>query len=275
MGTEAMRQSEQQHWPDNLLGLRGKRALVTGASGQLGSDIVRGLLASGACVLATDTTISALNAAKARWSWPDDRVKLAVCDVRNRLDVVDAISGAVTEFGGLDMLVNNAGVSVFEPWLERPETSIDWVMDVNIKGVILCTQEFVKHRINQGGGGSIVNVASHYGVISPDPRIYTDCDRKNSEIYGATKAGIIQMTRYFAVHLAGQQIRVNAVSPGGVRNPDNPQGSDFQANYSNRCPMRRMAEIREIIGPILFLLSPGASYVNGHNLIVDGAMSCW
>jgi NAD(P)-dependent dehydrogenase (short-subunit alcohol dehydrogenase family) len=270
-----VRQSESDYGLDASLGLSGQRVMVTGASGQLGSGIVQGLLTRGACVLAADTSIEALKAAHDRWNWPDDQVRLTVCDIRNRADISAAVSAGEAAFGGLDMLVNNAGVSVFEPYLERPESSIDWVMDVNIKGTILCTQEFAKHRITQGGGGSIVNVSSHYGVISPDPRIYTDCERKNSEIYGATKAGIIQMTRYFAVHLAEHHIRVNAVAPGGVRNPDNPQGPDFQANYGFRCPMGRMAETHEIVGPILFLLSPAASYVNGHNMVVDGAMTCW
>jgi NAD(P)-dependent dehydrogenase (short-subunit alcohol dehydrogenase family) len=148
-------------------------------------------------------------------------------------------------------------------------------MDVNVKGTIICTQEFIKHRISRGGQGSIVNIASHYGLISPDPRIYTDCARKNSEIYGATKAGVIQMTKYYAVHVAEHGIRVNAVSPGGVVNPENPQGVDFQKNYGFRCPMGRMAETNEVVGAVLFLLTPAASYINGHNLVVDGGMSVW
>lgn len=110
-------------------------------------------------------------------------------------------------------MIANAGVSVFEPYLERPELSIDLVMDVNLKGTLFCIQKFIKHRKKVGGRGAIVNIGSHYGVVSPDPRIYTDCDRKNSEIYGATKAAIIQMTRYFAVHAAEYNIRTNVISP--------------------------------------------------------------
>ena len=123
--------------------------------------------------------------------------------------------------------------------------------------------------------GSIVNIASMYGSISPDPRIYTDCDRKNSEVYGATKAGIIQMTRYFAVHLAEMNIRVNCVSPGGLYNPDAPQGEDFVKNYSYRNPMGRMGNAEEIIGVVLYLSSNAASYTNGQNIVVDGGMTSW
>lgn len=261
--------------PQAFFGLAGRKALVTGASGQLGSGMVNGLLAAGADVVAADVAREGLDAAGERWAWPAERVATAVCDIRNRADIIAALETGAEAFGQVDCLVNNAGVSVFEPFMERGEESIDWVMDVNVKGTILCIQEFLRHRAASGGGGAIVNVASHYGLISPDPRIYTDCARKNSEIYGATKAGIMQMTRYFAVHAAEWGVRCNAVSPGGVRNPDNPQGPDFQKNYGFRCPMGRMAETHEIVGAVMYLLSPAASYVNGHNVVVDGGMTSW
>lgn len=259
----------------NLFALSGQCALVTGAAGQLGRGIVSGLLGCGADVVAMDVELTMLDTARGDMDWPTERVATHACDVRDRAQIRRALDAAKERFGNVSFLVNNAGVSTFEPFMERPESSIDWVMDVNIKGTILCTQEFLKQRMESEKGGAIVNIASHYGLISPDPRIYTDCARKNSEIYGATKAGIIQMTRYFAVHAAGFNVRVNAVSPGGVRNPDNPQGADFQKNYAFRCPMERMAETHEIVGPVLFLLSPAASYVNGHNLVVDGGMTSW
>lgn len=259
----------------SFFSLEGKTALVTGASGQLGTAIVDALQAAGGRAVAADVSLAAVEAAHGRRGWPGERVAAAECDITKREQVVAAMELGASRFGGVDFLVNNAGVSTFEPFMERPESSIDWVMDVNIKGTILATQEFLRHREARGGGGAVVNVASQYGLVSPDPRIYTDCARKNSEIYGATKAGIIQMTRYFAVHAAPLGVRVNAVSPGGVRNPDNPQGADFISNYSYRCPMGRMAEREEIPGAVLFLLSPAASYVNGHNLVVDGGFSSW
>jgi len=259
---------------ESFFSVQGVTALVTGAAGQLGSALTGALTALGANVVAADVSLDALDKAAEKTGWPGGRVEMAACDIRFREQIIDAFLAGERRFGEVNALLNNAGVSVFEPYLERPEASIDWVMDVNIKGTVLCTQEFIKHRIDKGGG-AVVNMGSHYGLISPDPRIYTDCERKNSEIYGAAKAGVIQMTRYFAVHAAEHGIRVNAVSPGGVRNPDNPQGPDFQERYGFRCPMGRMAETHEVLGAALFLLSPAASYVNGHNIVVDGGMSAW
>jgi gluconate 5-dehydrogenase len=165
-------------------------------------------------------------------------------------------------------------VSTFEPFQERTEKSFNWVFDVNLKGTFLCINEYYKYQ-KKYKKGNIINIASIYGLISPDPRIYEENDRKNSEIYGATKAGIIQMTKYFAVHLAENKIRVNAISPGGFLNPDNPQSEKFISNYSHRNPMGRMANSDEILGAIFYLASDASSYTNGHNLIMDGGMSCW
>jgi len=260
---------------ENLFSLSGSVVLVTGAGGQLGSCIVNGLLDNAACVVAVDSNIEKLTKCANRWQWDSQKIIYLACNIVDRNDIVNVFEKGTKRFGHITSLIANAGVSVFEPYLERTEESIDMVMDVNIKGTLFCIQEFIKHRKEDGGGGCIVNISSHYGVVSPDPRIYTDCDRKNSEIYGASKAGIIQMTKYFAVHAAEYNIRTNAVSPGGIRNPDIPQGQDFQRNYSYRCPMGRMAETNEMIGVILLLLSPASSYINGQNIIVDGGTTCW
>jgi len=256
--------------------LNGEAYIVTGAAGQIGSGIVSALLASGANIVACDFKEAALKKSALKNGWPRDRVSIVSCDITKRGDIQNAIGVGIDTYGEVNGLINNAGVSVFEPFLERTEDSFDWVVDVNLKGTFMFTQEYVRYVKNVNlKNCTIVNIASHYGVISPDPRIYTDCDRKNSEVYGATKAGIIQMTRYFAVHLAAYGVRVNCIAPGGVRDPVNPQGIDFQKNYGYRCPMGRMAEVEEIIGPIIFLLTPAASYINGQTLVVDGGTTAW
>jgi NAD(P)-dependent dehydrogenase (short-subunit alcohol dehydrogenase family) len=260
----------------NFFNIEGESVFITGAAGQIGSSIIDVLLRMGVRVAAVDCSLKILEEKARANNWNLNLVKLIPADVSNKGEISLAFDEVSKEFGSIDHLINNAGVSVFEPFMERTEESIDFVMDVNLKGVIFCIQNFLKLKQHRNKSKSvIVNVASHYGLISPDPRIYTDCDRKNSEIYGATKAGIIQMTKYYAVHAANLGVRVNCVSPGGIRNADNPQGDDFQKNYSFRCPLGRMAETWEIIGPIIFLLSPAANYITGQNIIVDGGMTSW
>jgi NAD(P)-dependent dehydrogenase (short-subunit alcohol dehydrogenase family) len=258
----------------NLFSLEDQIVFLTGAAGQLGAEIANGLLLMGAKVIAVDKNILDLEEISNKHSWDSDYVICLECDVTNKTNIEDCFRIAINKFGVINSLIANAGVSVFEPFMEREESSIDYVMDVNLKGTIFCIQEFIK-KLSTSQKNSIVSIASHYGLVSPDPRIYKDGDRRNSEIYGATKAGIIQMTKYFAVHASEYNVRVNAVSPGGIRNPDNPQSEDFQEKYNYRSPMGRMAETEEIIGAVLFLLSPAASYINGHNIVVDGGFSAW
>ena len=259
-----------------LFSLHGESALVTGGAGQLGSAIVSTLVAMGVRVAVIDQSLSELEQKADAAGWSSGDVILHRADLRNREQVKEGFERAEGAFGSVTHLINNAGVSVFEPFLDRPEESIDYVMDVNLKGTLFCILEYLdRKRRDVEAQGTIVNIASHYGLVSPDPRIYTDCDRKNSEIYGATKAGIIQMTKYFSVHAAELGVRVNAVSPGGIRNPENPQGEDFQKNYGSRCPMSRMGETWEVMGPIVFLMSRAANYITGHNIVVDGGMTSW
>ena len=252
---------------NDFFNLSGKSVLITGASGQLGTKLTEAYVAAGCNVIGMD-----LNKPAGSYAGID----FYEGNIALKKDVETVMSIVFEKYNGLDILINNAGVSTFEPFEDRPEEKIDLVMDINLKGTFLCIQTYVAEvdKRNQESG-SIINIASFYGVISPDFRIYTDCDRKNSEIYGATKAGVIQMTKYFAVHLAERNIRVNAVSPGGIFNPAIPQGADFIKHYSFRCPMKRMADVKEMIGGILYLSSDAASYTTGHNIIIDGGMSSW
>lgn len=265
-----MKNKQIDYRTKSFFSLKNETVIVTGVSGQLGSEIVRALILNDARVVAIDSNLETLD----EQPHSNNLINFE-CDISNRKALADVYTSIIEKGYIPSSIICNAGVSVFEEYLERTESSIDFVMDVNLKGTIFCIQEFLKSRKKVGGAGSIVNIASHYGIVSPDPRIYTDCERKNSEIYGATKAGIIQMTKYYAVHAADLNVRTNCISPGGIRNPDNPQGADFQANYSFRCPMGRMAETHEIIGAILFLLSPAASYINGINIIIDGGTTAW
>jgi|TARA_B100002003_G_C14118139_1_gene537775 gluconate 5-dehydrogenase len=252
----------------DIFGLENKTILLTGAVGQLGRVISKGFLDVGAKVIATDLTLDNTKLINHK------NISYLSMDLTSKKSVNIFFEDIKSNHSQIDILINNAGVSTFEPFEERTEESFDWVSDVNLKGTFLCIQEYFKHQENYKYG-NIINIASIYGLISPDPRIYIDSDRKNSEVYGATKAGIIQMTKYFAVHLAQNGIRVNSISPGGIYNPENPQSEHFINEYSKRNPMNRMANSEEILGAVLYLASDASSYVTGHNLVVDGGMSCW
>lgn len=252
---------------DKAFNLKDKIVVVTGATGQLGTQFCKAFSGCEAKVIGIDLKISGRT---------EGEIEYLNADIVNKKDVKNVLENIYKKYGRIDILVNNAGVSTFEPFEKRPEEKIDWVMDVNLKGTFFCIQSYVDLFDNyKQGRGSIINIASFYGVISPDFRIYEDGDRKNSEIYGATKAGVIQMTKYFAVHLAERNIRVNAISPGGIYNPVAPQGDNFIKNYSYRCPMKRMANAEEMLGAALYLASDAASYTTGLNMVIDGGMTCW
>ena len=233
--------------------------LLTGSNGQLGQEISN-KLSSSYDVIHLDV------------SYTQDQCGYHYRNVDiSNLDAVAKIYKDINP----DIVINNAGVSVFSSFMERNINELDHVYDVNLKGTINMINEFAK--INQGNKDvkRVVNIASLYGVISADPRIYTDCARNSPEIYAATKAGIIQLTKYYCVHLRDFNIRVNSISPGGIFNPDAPQGDDFIKNYSDRCPMGKMGSAEDVANGVQFLVSHDSSYINGHNLIIDGGSSSW
>ena len=252
---------------ENLFDLKGKTVIVTGSCGQLGKEICKSFLKLEASVIGLDLDISKNKV---------ESVSYFELDITDETLVKDFFLKVNESFDEISILINNAGVSVFEPFDERSSESLDWVFNVNLKGAFFCIKHFARMaNLTSSSSYSIVNIASVYGLISPDFRIYNEGDRKNSEIYGATKAGIIQMTKYFSTHLSDSGIRVNSVSPGGIFNPESPQSEYFISKYSERNPMKRMADVKEIIGAVLYLSSKASSYTNGHNLIVDGGMSSW
>lgn len=252
---------------NNIHNLKNKIVIITGSCGQLGSSMCDLFVNIGCKVIGVDYSIEKNKI---------NNVDYYELDIRKGKDVSNVFKIIYKKYNLVDILINNAGVSVFEPFENRTEENFEWVMNVNLKGTFNCIQKFVDCYDSQNQKqGCIINIASMYGVISPDFRIYSENDRKNSEVYGATKAGVIQMTKYFAVHLADRNIRSNSISPGGVYNPANPQGKEFIENYEYRCPMKRMAKAEEISSVALFLATELSSYVNGQNITVDGGMSAW
>lgn len=252
----------------NLFSLEGRVCVVTGASGQLGSAMAVALVQAGARVALVDKEVSGAERLVVGVGFEESRV--FACDLCDPEAVISMGAAVQAHFGRVDVLVNNAGIGVFTPFLGRTEDEFDSVVDINLKGTFRCIQVFRDALAKQGG--AIVNVGSVYGVVSPDPRVYGDSGRNSAEVYGATKAGVIQMSRYFAVHLAGDKIRVNSISPGGVFAN---QATEFVDAYEARTPMGRMGTPEDMAGAVVFLASNAAAYVTGHNLVVDGGFSAW
>jgi 3-oxoacyl-[acyl-carrier protein] reductase len=258
-------------WRDRF-DLSGQVALVTGAAGQLGSQFCLTLGQAGSHVVAADLELARCEAVCQGLTAESIKATPISIDVADQTSVRSAFESIAVQLGRLDILVNNAGIAVFSPFEERPFSEFMRVLEVNVGGTFLCTQAAVRIMRSQPRGGRIVNIGSIYGVVSGDPRIYSDCDRRTSEAYAGSKAAVIQMTRYWAVHLEKYRIRVNALSPGGVFND---QGPDFVLNYSARTPLGRMARAEELGEALLFLCSEASSYVTGHNLLVDGGWTAW
>ncbi len=257
--------------------MKNKVVMLTGASGQLGRSFIKNIIDRKGKILAIDKSIRTLKDYIKKEKIDENNILPIQCNIVSEKSVKNAIEKGIKKFGKINYQINNAGVNVFTSWKNRKEKEIDFVTDVNLKGTLNCVKNFINYCNKYNIKGSIVNISSVYSISVPDLRIYVDLDRKNSEIYGATKSGINQLTKYFAVNarLDGADIRINAVAPGGILNLDSPQGEKFQKEYNKRVPLKRMARENEIIKPTLFLLSNDASYINGHILVIDGGMSAW
>jgi NAD(P)-dependent dehydrogenase (short-subunit alcohol dehydrogenase family) len=248
---------------DDLFSLRDRVAVVTGGAGQLGAEIVRGLEERGARVAVFDLAADPF-----------------------RVDVTDraALEAAIAEVGTPHVLVNAAALdSPPDAPAEEvgrvetyPEASFDAVMDVNVKGTFLSCQ-VIGARMASEGRGSIVNISSIYGMLSPVQELY-DFRRAAGEefykpvAYSVSKSALYNLTRYFATYWAKSGVRVNTLTLAGVANE---QPSEFVEAYTARMPVGRMADVGEVVGPVVFLASDASSYVTGANLVVDGGWSAW
>jgi len=252
----------------NSYDLKNKTVLITGVCGQIGRALVLSFLKNGAYVLGVDIALAPDASFKKALARSRDRFSYAKVDITSE-SAVKALLKAQER--PIDILVNCAGMGVYTPFEERTGEELDQVIALNLKGTIfmskLVSKEMVKRK-----KGTIINFGSIYGVTTPDFRIYGKSGRNSSEIYGATKAGIIHFTRYLAVYLARHGVTVNAVSPGGVaRN----QAPFFVKNYEYKTPLGRMAQPEDLTGVVLFLASSDARYLTGQNIVVDGGFTLW
>lgn len=183
----------------------------------------------------------------------------------------DEVKSFFSTLPNIDILINNAGKGVFTPFEERTLEEFQEVINVNLVGLFLLTQQAIRKMKSQNNG-KIINIASIYGVKSSDPRIYGDSGRNNSEVYSMTKASVINFTKYLAAHYASYNIQINSISPGGIFNN---QAEEFVKNYVYKTPANRMGQPEDLLGAIELLSSDNSSYINGQNIIIDGGFCSW
>jgi NAD(P)-dependent dehydrogenase (short-subunit alcohol dehydrogenase family) len=257
---------------DPLFDLSGRVAVVTGGLGQLGSVYVEGLAERGMKVAVFDVAAA------------EGEPGVYRVDVTDRASIEAATKQVIADWGVPHLLVNNAALDSppgappeeVGPFETYPESSFDQVMDVNVKGTLLSCQ-VIGAAMAREGRGSIVNVSSVYGLLSPVQDLY-EFRRRDGEIffkpvaYSVSKAAILNLTRYLATYWAKSGVRVNTLTLAGVFNDQPPE---FLEAYTARVPLGRMAEARECLGAIVFLASDASSYVTGANLVVDGGWTAW
>lgn len=253
--------------------LTDKSIWVLGGAGYLGSAITAALDGEGARVICVDL------GDKAEKFVREQSLKNTIA-VSQDVFQVEALEGfverLVEEHGTPDGLVNLAAYSSAGKTLE--EISVEEFQAPYLKSntSYFVVSRAVAERMRTQGGGSIVLFASMYGVVSPDPSVYAPPMIPNPIDYGASKAGILQMARYMAVHYGPHGVRVNSITPGPFPNPMvQKMDPEFIERLSAKTPMKRVGQNSEIVGPTLFLLSPGASFVTGHSLDVDGGWMAW
>lgn len=268
-----------------LFDLQGRVVVVTGGLGQLGFEFARGLLGYGARVALLDhVTDQGVIQAKLDALGGSD-VCYVPGDVTHRGSLVEALTSIERRWGVAPFgLINNAALDAPPdappeengPFETYPESSWDKVMEVNVKGVYLCCQVFGS-RMAKAGAGSIANISSIYGLVSPNQDIYEYRRRGGEQFfkpvaYSVSKSALFNLTRYLATYWARAGVRVNTLTLAGVFNNQN---EEFLREYCSRIPVGRMAKREEYNGAIVYLMAEASSYMTGSNMVVDGGWTAW
>jgi NAD(P)-dependent dehydrogenase (short-subunit alcohol dehydrogenase family) len=250
--------------PASLFRIEGRVAVVTGASSGIGSALAEGLAQAGArVVLAARRLERTAQLALRLRAAGCDAVALP-CDVAREADVERLVAETLAQWGRVDVLVNNAGITEVIPAEDEPLATFERVIATNLTGAFLCSQRFGRAML-ESGGGAIVNVASVLGLVGSG--------QVPQASYAASKGGLVNLTRELAAQWARKGIRVNALAPAwfpSEMTADMFDDEDSQRWIRNRTPMGRAGDPSELVGPLLFLASDAASYVTGQVLAVDG-----
>ena len=275
---------------DKLFSVEGKICIVTGGLGQIGKNFVRELNSRGAKVAVWGRTVNDARIADAlgEAALTDPNLRFYSVDITDKAAVNGVLDDMQAAWGNApDVLVNNAGIDtqpsappeVSGPFENFPEEVFREVVSVNLVGTFLVCQAVGARMVDANKGGSIINIGSIYGMVSPIQDIYaykkelTGVPFIKPVAYSAAKSGVYNLTRYLATYWGKQGIRVNTLTPAGVWRDT--QDATFQANFCARMPMGRMSREDEYNGALIFLASEASSFMTGSNLVIDGGWTAW
>ncbi len=262
----------------DLFSLDGRVAIVTGGAGKLGSQMCGALAEVGAHVVVASRNFEKCQLKAAELSKKYNECIAIKVDVTVPNSVKEMVKEILQYFGEIDILINNAYSGISSPFEEM--TIEEWrsAFDGAMASSFLCTQEVSKVMARQKSG-VIINIASIYGVVAPDHRIYGRTGINNPCNYGPAKAGVIQFTKWLATYLAQYNIRVNCISPGGFYNEELKELPDYEEvfipEYCHRTPLGRMGNDTDLKGVIVFLASDASQWMTGQNIVVDGGWTAW
>jgi NAD(P)-dependent dehydrogenase (short-subunit alcohol dehydrogenase family) len=266
---------------DGIFDLTDRCIVVTGGSGLLGSAFVKELALRNVNVISVDQ-IKPANPVET----DGDRgtIDYFAANITDKPELQDVCAEVLKKYGRIDGLINSAAIDT------RPDAPIEengpfenfpldvWrkVIDVNVTGTFLCCQIFGKAMADQKKG-SIINICSTYGLVSPDQKIYEYRRQQGEDFYkppayATSKSALLNLTRYIATYWGAKGVRTNTLTFGGV---ENEQDEEFMQAYRNKTPLGRMAKPEDYLGPIIFLLSDASNYMTGSNLVVDGGWTAW
>ena len=266
--------------PKRLFQLEGRIALVTGATGHLGTSMSSVLAMAGATVIVNARNRAAATQLAGALRKQGHQAIAMPFDVTIESSVRRALAKIENEFGRLDVVVNNAYAGGAGTIANAKAADFSKAYRISVEAafrIVQLAHPLLKRAaVKSRSSASVINIASMYGVVSPDPGVYGSSGANNPPFYGPAKAALIQLTRYLACHLAADRIRVNAISPGPFPSDAVADRSpEFIAELSRRVPLGRVGHSVEIAGPLLFLASDASSFVTGSNLAVDGGWTAW
>ncbi len=267
-----MSQSFQTTPVNKLFDLTGKRALITGASGYLGSAMACALAEAGASVITTSRDIDKARAAVASLPCPAGARHFGALDQMEADKLEDQFAAAVDLAGPIDILINNGHEAEAADWTNVTPEQFTRQLS-NATGYFVLARLLRDHVVERGTPASIVMLGSMYGLVGSYPDAYADVCSASPVAYHALKGGIVHMTRHLAVYWAKDLVRVNCLSPGPF--PPDRISRELVNRLSAKSPMGRMGRPDELKGAVVFLASDASSYMTGQNLVIDGGWTAW